>query len=221
MNRHDAFKILGLGPEATLDEARRAYREQVKLWHPDRYSDNSALKSMALKNAQDANRAWAFLRSRLPPSSKARQNTKVAAAPSPDSQRRQAVHGIETSREARVFKCLSRCVDWIAPLIGRIGKIQIAGIAGWLREDPTRGYRPWYRYSRDAGRHTPKSGSPTFSQTLAEVMQARGRGFLKDKAYPRRERPSSGSVPPSAERRDRCDEGGVGAVDPVERSRQG
>ena len=221
MNRYDALRILGLGPEATLDEARHAYREQVKLWHPDRYSDNSALKSMALKNAQDANRAWAFLRSRLPPSSPARRDIKVAATPSQGFQRRQAVHAIETSREARLFKCLSRCVDWVAPLIGRIRQIQIAGITGWLREDPTRGYRPWYRYSRDAGRHTPKSGSPTFSQTLAEVMQARSSGFLKDKVYPRRKKPSSGSVTPSAEQRDRCDESRIGAVDPVERSRKG
>ncbi len=221
MNRYDALRILGLGPEATLEEARRAYRDQVKLWHPDRYSDNSALKSMALKNAQDANRAWAFLRSRLPPSSPARQAIKVAATPSPGFRRRQAVHAIETSRKARLFKCLTCCVDWVAPLIGRIRQIQIAGIAGWLKEDPMRGYRPWYRYSRHAGRHTPKSGSPTFSQTLAEVMQDRSSGFLKVKDYPRRERPPSGAVPLSAERRDRCDEGRIVAVDPVGRSRQG
>lgn len=50
MDRDASFKILGLTSDASLKEIKRAYRDLVKVWHPDRYSDDSALKPIATEN---------------------------------------------------------------------------------------------------------------------------------------------------------------------------
>ncbi len=220
MNRYDAFKILGLHPEATLDEARRAYREQVKLWHPDRYSDNSALKSMAMRNAQDANRAWAFLRSRLPQSPPPRPTTKTDRTLRQNRQGRHPEKSAGSSRAAGPIRYLRRCIAWAAPVIGQIRKIHIGDIIVWLREDPGRRYRPWFRYSRETGDRPPKSGSPCFRQTLTEVMKARSYGALTNAARPGRKVPPTHRASRSAEQRDKGDHGRLGSVDPVDRSHE-
>ncbi len=221
MNRNDALRMLGLGRDASVDEARRAYREQVKLWHPDRYSDNSALKTLALRNAQDANRAWAYLRSRLPPSPPPRpDNPKAAATPPQERQRSQAGQKFHTAHEARRSEYRRRMRDWLTPLIERIKRIQIAGIASWLRDDPNRRYRPWYRYSQAARDHSAKPGTPTFSQTLKHVMRTRSSGSLTDTAHPYRKTPPARGVTRPKAREDASDRSQVGAVDPADRSRE-
>ena len=219
MNRYDALRILGIGPEATVEEARRAYREQVKLWHPDRYSDNSALKSLALKNVQDANRAWAYLRSRLP-LTPARPATKVATKPSQDRQQEPAGHETLAACDTSLIAFLRRCIERAAPLIGRIRRIKVTGIVGWLRDDPNCRYRPWYRYSEKDREHTPKSGSPTFSQTLTDVLQARNNGALTSGARPHRRKNPTSAGPAPSDRRDARGRDLVDAANTAERGRE-
>lgn len=62
MDLSKALEILGLPRGASMPEVKKAYREQARLWHPDRYSEASALKKQAEKNIQDANLAYAFLK---------------------------------------------------------------------------------------------------------------------------------------------------------------
>ena len=158
MNRDEALRILVLGSEATVDEARRAYREQVKLWHPDRYSDNSALKSMALKNAQDANRAWAYLRPRLP-RSRRRPNHSGAKLQASGRHRQPPGDAARSSRKIGLSERLRQGALRLAPLMARIRQLPLDAIAGWLRHDPNRHYRPWYRYAREAGDNTARGRS--------------------------------------------------------------
>jgi molecular chaperone DnaJ len=51
-----ARKLLGIGGNATADDARKSYREMAKQWHPDVNSGEDAHARM-----QELNSAYAFL----------------------------------------------------------------------------------------------------------------------------------------------------------------
>jgi hypothetical protein len=57
LDRHDAYSVLGVDPEATDAAIRQAYREKARLHHPDRTGDSGA--GMVLLNA-----AYTMLRDR-------------------------------------------------------------------------------------------------------------------------------------------------------------
>ena len=57
-----AYGVLGLAPGATPDEVKTAYRDLVKVWHPDRFSDNERLREKAQRHLQLYNEAYEVLR---------------------------------------------------------------------------------------------------------------------------------------------------------------
>ncbi|MDY6954995.1 MAG: J domain-containing protein, partial [Thermodesulfobacteriota bacterium] len=59
MDIRKSLEILGLKPDATLDEAKQAYKAQVKIWHPDRFSHDSILRPRAEENIRRINVAYA------------------------------------------------------------------------------------------------------------------------------------------------------------------
>ncbi len=219
MNRFEALKILGLGAEATLKDARHAYREQVKLWHPDRYSDNSALKSMALKNVQDANRAWAYLRSRLPVQPK----TTAAKAPKRGRNVGSPLGEVNAQPKINLGELLLQGVRKVTPLVAHIRKLRFGGIAGWLRDDPQRHYRPWYRYTQKSADAPPNERPLTFGQTLTQVLKKKNTGSLPETTgdRPRRNNRLKTSLRPVRKTGSRGGDG-IGAIDPIKRgSRSG
>lgn len=52
----DPYEVLGVSPQATDEEVKRAYRELVKKYHPDRYTDNplADLAQDKFREVQDA-----------------------------------------------------------------------------------------------------------------------------------------------------------------------
>ncbi|NIQ01899.1 MAG: DnaJ domain-containing protein, partial [Nitrospinaceae bacterium] len=53
------FKTLNLKWGASLEEAKRAYREQAKIWHPDRFPSHSdALQKKAHDRFQKVSEAF-------------------------------------------------------------------------------------------------------------------------------------------------------------------
>lgn len=52
------FRLLDLKPEASPDEVRRAYRELVKVWHPDRFQNDSSLYAKAQEKLKEINLAY-------------------------------------------------------------------------------------------------------------------------------------------------------------------
>ena len=57
------FEILELQPGATPDEVKRAYRDLAKVWHPDRFKEDSPrLKSKAAEKLTEINEAYEKIR---------------------------------------------------------------------------------------------------------------------------------------------------------------
>lgn len=218
MNKHDALRIFGLGSEASLEDAKRAYREQVKLWHPDRYSDSAVLQSIALKNTQDANRAWACLRSQLPPKAP-RLNTSTARTQARARVERKNRFSIKPAHKINIERMLRQGVLKLAPLVARIKHLPIGGIAEWLKEDPHRQYRPWYRYPHESGRDLKKGPSPSFDQALAKALRSRNDGELPasthQKVRPQTKTPIQN---PSSKKLDQQEREGINAINPVTRT---
>ena len=53
------FKILKVTPTASLDEVKRAYKERVKFWHPDRFPvESERLQKLAHRQMQEINAAY-------------------------------------------------------------------------------------------------------------------------------------------------------------------
>jgi hypothetical protein len=59
----DALKTLGLKPAATPDEIRQAYRDLVKVWHPDRFGNDARLRAKAEEQLKRINAAFHTLES--------------------------------------------------------------------------------------------------------------------------------------------------------------
>jgi curved DNA-binding protein CbpA len=138
MNTSKALEILNLEANPSQADIKKAYREQVKLWHPDRYSAGSAMKTLAEKNIQHANLAYALLRNRPPVE--------------PRSWRDDSSHNRNWSRSPlrppfpiNLKKSPHRITDGLRRYFP---KEAFGHILKWLRHNPRHHFRPWYRYPR-------------------------------------------------------------------------
>ena len=53
------FKILKVTPTASMEEVKRAYKERVKFWHPDRFPvESERLQKLAHRQMQEINEAY-------------------------------------------------------------------------------------------------------------------------------------------------------------------
>ena len=58
-----ALKTLGLNENASLEEAKKAYREKLKYYHPDRHGDNPVLQKVAREKTRLVLESWEILSS--------------------------------------------------------------------------------------------------------------------------------------------------------------
>lgn len=52
--RKDYYKILGVDRNASQEEIKKAYRQKVKEWHPDRHRENKEEAERKFKEIQEA-----------------------------------------------------------------------------------------------------------------------------------------------------------------------
>ena len=162
MNTQQALKILGLTtPHPTREEVKRAYREQAKLWHPDRYSSGSVMKRLAVKNIQDANLAYAFLKKNLPES-------PVKSPP-------QQTRGPSGHHWRRHPSSASKMVDLARQLVAKLNhhfpSVNLRSIISWLAQDANNRFRPWYRYPSRTGSGPEGNRNHKFEDALQKAMR--------------------------------------------------
>lgn len=75
------YEILGLKPDATSQEVRRAYRELVRVWHPDRFGDDLHLQQVAQEKLKEINEAYRVVKVDLASHPRPETRQKAQAQP--------------------------------------------------------------------------------------------------------------------------------------------
>jgi curved DNA-binding protein CbpA len=63
MNLRKCYELLEIEPGASPEEVRRAYREMMAVWHPDRFAGNPRLRQRAEEKVKAINAAYEQIRS--------------------------------------------------------------------------------------------------------------------------------------------------------------
>ena len=82
MNERECLRILGLPADATPEQVRQAYLDLVRVWHPDRFQQDSRLQQVAQERLCEINEAYSQLKDRPAPHSAA----SAAPTPTPEAQ---------------------------------------------------------------------------------------------------------------------------------------
>jgi curved DNA-binding protein CbpA len=88
MNLNTCYTILGIEADADGSRAKRAYKTQVKRWHPDRFPDGSDAQSAAEERLKQINIAYARVKAHL--STRRPASATAAGTTTPPSGRRTA-----------------------------------------------------------------------------------------------------------------------------------
>ena len=100
MDSIEALKVLDLCPGASYNEIRQAYRDLVKVWHPDRFGSDERLRAKALEQIKLVNEAYQWLQVNYDPaatSAGAAQSSPNPSAPAQDGPTASAPGGGERS----------------------------------------------------------------------------------------------------------------------------
>lgn len=62
MRLNDAYRLLDTDPSASDDEIKRIHRDLMKVWHPDRFGSDAALRQKAEEKLKAINEAYETIR---------------------------------------------------------------------------------------------------------------------------------------------------------------
>lgn len=77
-------KVLGVRAGASDTEIKAAYRDLVKVWHPDRFPNDPRLRAKAQAELKRINEAFEFLRTSRPVGASPRRRSERPSEPRPD-----------------------------------------------------------------------------------------------------------------------------------------
>ena len=113
MDIRQCFDVLELDRNASIDEAKQAYKDMVNIWHPDRFSNNPRLKQKAEDKLKEINEAYkmvqSFLSSKKPlepekaPHAKDNSGTDISANASRRAGDHKSHSGTETKDKTEAF----------------------------------------------------------------------------------------------------------------------
>lgn len=58
----ESFRLFGLSPDASFKDVKSAYKEMIKVWHPDRFTEDTKLRIKAQVKTQEINQAFQDLK---------------------------------------------------------------------------------------------------------------------------------------------------------------
>lgn len=162
MDTAKALEILGLTGNPSPADIKKAYRQQVKIWHPDRYSEGTALKQLAERNIQDANLAYTLLKQQV---SEAPRERRPAANASQDrTDKPPPPTATPPIKRGFRFLAVLRSID--------LDKI-LERMRFWLQTASRNRFRPWYRYPASSGKPGDQATHVNFDHVLQDAMQNR------------------------------------------------
>jgi hypothetical protein len=126
MNKY--YRLLGLRYDAPLSEIKQAYRDLVRVWHPDRFARDERLQKRATEKLIELNEAYRMLRSLM------EQSVQNAAQNYPDPIDWSCARKVPRSQPRPASRTRSAGWRWYysvagIPIIG-------LGIIFWLNTKP-------------------------------------------------------------------------------------
>ncbi|MBX6364039.1 MAG: J domain-containing protein, partial [Gemmatimonadetes bacterium] len=97
--RERHLSTLGLGPDASLEDIKRAYRELTKRWHPDRFAGEPALQAEATEELRRIVEAYRALT--RPPAAEAPGPAVIVPSPAREPAPRARRHTRDAAASAR------------------------------------------------------------------------------------------------------------------------
>jgi len=85
MNLQRCLKILELETTCSLQEAKQAYKDLVRVWHPDRFQKNPRLKDKADKKLREINLAYNYFRFHIESNKAGALSTPLSTSPNSPS----------------------------------------------------------------------------------------------------------------------------------------
>jgi WD40 repeat protein len=85
VNINRCYQILGLKPDASLEDLKQAYRQLAKTWHPDRYKGDPQLTQQAEEQFRKITEAYQLLREHFLEPQSARQTHTFARQSTPEA----------------------------------------------------------------------------------------------------------------------------------------
>lgn len=108
----DPYETLGIRPGASEEEIKRAYRELVKKYHPDRYQNNP-LADLAAEKLRDVNEAYDMLMKNGGSGSSGSGNYNAKGSPVFQDIRRDIDMNNLAAAEAKLNNIPTRNAEWI------------------------------------------------------------------------------------------------------------
>lgn len=134
----EALEILTLKPSATPSEIKEAYRDLVKVWHPDRFGDDLRLRQKAELHLKLINEAYRVLQSDRGVSGMYTAGAESAASASPRSAHGRRNSASPVSQSGRYRSHRNRVpVRWIYFGLGTLAILLVGSF--FIEYGPTRG----------------------------------------------------------------------------------
>ena len=129
---NECRKILGVDSTATPEELKRAYRDLVREWHPDRFLHNPRLQSNAQEKLREINEAYSQLQAVILDQKTPRKNLSDKSGSSRVTNDRRRPNNPRLQRMAGKFTSNSLDASWPRSLSSAWRAIFLAARDPWV-----------------------------------------------------------------------------------------